>query len=288
MLTWRAKATGFWALLHPGPSIITAIAYCIFAIIAAQGLPSIGKLILTTFGMLAMQFAISTFNDYCDREDDKYSQKAKPIVRGIISGNFALISTMIFIIIMIVCYIPYGLEPTIVAILSLSIGLAYDLGLKKTPLSGIMLGIAFPMLPLLAWILFATFKPALLWTYVVGLAIGIGIHLADALPDASADSHAGMHGLTQILGHRALFVCWGLFAMTGFAMAIVAMIGIIPIRSPILLITEFSSVLALLIAIGTYYYWQMESETVRLRVNFRYIVIIALTLSIGWIAAAVA
>jgi 4-hydroxybenzoate polyprenyltransferase len=286
MLIWRTRGAGFWRLLHPGPSLMTALAYLIFALIASQGHPPPDKLTLTTLGALSMQFAISTLNDYCDREVDQYSQKAKPIVQGTISARFALTLTLIFIVIMLACYASYGWGSTALAALSLSFGLAYDLGLKKTPFSGVVLGFAFPMIPLLAWMLFATLKSALFWTFFVGLVLGIGLHLADALPDNVADGRAGMRGLTQVLGDHALFVCWSLFATADLFMVVIALIGITPVRPTILLITVFLSILMLLAAIGAYH-WRKGVEITRLRTNFRYIVVVALMMAIGWIAAAV-
>ena len=286
-MTMRARANGVWALFHPGPSLITALAYVLCVLIAAHGTPNSLRLVVTTVGMICMQFSISALNDYTDRQADAQSQhKRKPIVLGLVTPRFALATAIVLAVAMVAIYAPYGLAPTLTAMTFLALGWAYDLGVKATPLSGVMLGLAFPTIPLLAWELFATVKPALFWTFPIGLALGIGIHLADALPDTQADSAAGVRGLTQVLGRHALAACWFAFALAGALIALLAMTQATTARPAILIPAEIIAAGLLVTAIRTFQQPTLP-ELTRLRHNFNWSVAVALVLTCGWLASAI-
>ena len=280
------RLRGLWALTHPGPSLVTALAYALFALLAARGRPDPIKLTVTVIGMIALQFAISAFNDYRDREADALSHKFKPVALGVLSPRAALAATALFTAVMLACYAPYGRGPLLIASAFLVLGFAYDLGLKSTPLGAVMLGLAFPLLPLLAWDLFATVKPALYWTFLIGLAIGASIHIADALPDAAADQAAGAHGLTQALGRYALGVEWLLLAGASLLVVILAAMGTTPSRPAILFVTTPLS-LALLVAAALQYQRRSQPERRRLRVNVMLTVLTALVIAAGWVVSAI-
>jgi 4-hydroxybenzoate polyprenyltransferase len=281
--SFARRLSGAWALLHPGPSLMTVLAYLIFALIAAGGRPPLPKLILTTLGMACIQFAIGALNDYCDRDADRFSSKRKPIVLGLVSPRFALWLTAAFIAGMALCFAPYGPGPFALAVFALALGVAYDLGVKRTPFSGIMLGLEFPTLPLLAWALFATVHPALYWTYLIGLALGLAIHLADALPDAAADAQAGAHGLTQLLGKRALATCWGLCAIA-IGLTLILGLSLAPSRWPVVLLAD---IIAAKILIAAIIIGRAGISAKQLRTNFFCVVGIAFVTAIGWLFTAV-
>lgn len=282
----RERLRGLWALTHPGPSLMTALAYAVCALVAAHGRPDPTRLAVTVVGMIGLQFAISAFNDYCDRAADAHSHKFKPLARGVLPAWAAVLAALLFAAVMVACYAPYGLLPLLVAGAFLALGIAYDVGVKSTPLGGVMLGLAFPLLPLLAWQLFATVKPALFWTFPLGLALGLSIHLADALPDAASDAAVGAHGLTQVLGQRALAACWLLQAAANALVIALAATGLTPVRPLPLLIAEPLALGGLLINILTSRR-QGLSEQRRLRVNFALTVVGALVTVVGWLASAV-
>jgi 4-hydroxybenzoate polyprenyltransferase len=277
---------GLWALTHPGPSLVTALAYAIFALLAAHGLPDPVTLTVTLIGMIALQFAISAFNDYRDREADALSHKFKPLALGILPPWVALAATALFTLVMVACYAPYGMGPLLIAGAFLVLGFAYDLGLKSTPLGAVMMGLAFPLLPLLAWELFASLKPALFWTFPIGLAIGASINIADALPDVAADKAAGGRGLTQALGRYALGVEWLLLAGSSLLVIVLAAAGATPSRPAVLVVTAPLSLLLLLAALFLSQ-GRERPERQRLRANFILTVLTALVIAVGWIASAI-
>lgn len=282
-MTWRARLGGLWALLHPGPSLLTVGAFILCAVIAAQGQPDPAKLALSALGMVCQQFAISALNDYCDRAADAQSlHKRKPIVLGLVTPRYALLLALALAAAMVILFAPFGWLAEVFAGTFLALGFAYDLGIKSTPFSGVMHGLAFPTIPLLAWTIFAHLTPALFWVVPLGMALGIGLHLADALPDAEADARAGVRGLTQALGGNALAVCWGAFVV---GMVIVALLAVSGERSrlPLALACDALASGLLLAAIQT---WREQSMKVaqRLKRNFGWLVATAFVLVVGFFA----
>ncbi|HEX8996109.1 MAG TPA: UbiA family prenyltransferase [Ktedonobacterales bacterium] len=282
----RERLAGLWLLMHPGPSLVTALAYAIFAVLAAHGYPELTRLLVTVVGMIALQFAISALNDYCDREADALSAKVKPLARGTLPPRVALLATLLLTALMVVCYAPYGLTPLLLAGAFLILGFTYDLGVKSTPFGGVLMGLAFPLLPLLAWDLFARVTPALYWLFPLGLALGLAIHLADALPDMAADAAAGAHGLAQALGARALPVCWVLLAAANMLVLALAITRLVAVRPLALAIAEPLALGALLAAILVARRGE-RPERQRLRINFALTVVIALLTALGWLIGAV-
>lgn len=277
---------GLWALTHPGPSLATALAYATFSLLAAHGRPDPVKFTVSVIGMVALQFAISAFNDYRDREADAHSHKFKPLAQGTLAPRVALIATALFTAAMAACYAPLGLTPLLIASAFLVLGFAYDLGLKSTPLGAVLMGLAFPLLPLLAWELFATLKPALFWTFPIGLAIGASIHIADALPDVAADAAAGARTLARVLGRHALRVCWLLLAGASLLVVALAITKATPARPAALFATTSLSLALLLVAI-ILYQRRERPERLRLRANFILTVLISLVIAAGWVVSAI-
>jgi 4-hydroxybenzoate polyprenyltransferase len=276
------RLRGLWALTHPGPSLVTALAYVIFAVIAAHGRPNLATLVITTIGMVALQFAISTLNDYCDREADEWSQKFKPIALGILPAWSAIAATAILTVIMVACYAPFGVAPLLIASAFLLLGFAYDLGLKSTPLGALLMGLAFPLLPLLAWDLFAHVTPALFWAFPLGLAIGASIHIADALPDLAADRASGGRTLALALGPAAPATQWILLAGADLLVIALAYTSVTPAWSALLGVAPgfaFALIAAGLV-IGR---WSDWPKSLRLRANFIIVILAALAIAVGWV-----
>jgi 4-hydroxybenzoate polyprenyltransferase len=281
------RLRGLFALIHSGPSLASALAYVVFAVIAARGQPNLKTLAATAVGMVALQFAISALNDYCDREADKHSHKFKPLAQGILPAWFALAVTAILTALMIVCYAPFGITPLLIAGAYLILGFAYDLGLKTTPLGALLMGLAFPLLPLLAWDLFAHVTPALYWAFPLGLAIGASIHIADALPDLAADRASGGRTLALALGPAAPEAQWILLVGANLLIIVLAVTGVAPAQ-PALLGIATGAAFALIAAgliIARQHDWP---ESRRLRANFILVILAALAIAVGWVISVLA
>lgn len=283
---WTQKARGVWALTHPGPSLVTALAYALFAALAAHWRPNPTRLVITVVGMIALQFAISALNDYRDRDDDATSQKFKPLARGILPPWVALAVAALCVAIMVACYAPYGPMPLLLAGAFLALGVAYDLGLKSTPLGAVMMGLAFPLLPMLAWEVFATLKHTLYWTFPIGLAIGVAIHIADALPDVEADRAVGARTLAVTLGQHAHTAQIASLAFANLLIVVLAVSGLTP-SHPAPLMIAISLVAILLALDGILYRLKRAPSSLTYRANMIIVILVSLITASAWIISAI-
>src|SRR3954471_5082661 len=145
------QARAFWRLLHPLPSLMTVLASGAFILLAAHGLPPWGTMLLMLLVETCRQFSISAFNDYFDRNIDR-GRPEKPVASGVISPRVAWVVGALLGALALALAIPFGLSFVLLTAIGLGGGLLYDAGLKYTALSWLPFAVAFPTLPLWAWV----------------------------------------------------------------------------------------------------------------------------------------
>ncbi len=197
-------------LVHPFPTLLNAVVVVLLATVAVRGRPEIGVVVRLAATMLAVQSAIGVVNDWADRDLDAAVKPWKPIPAGVVSAGVAGWLGGLTIALALFLGATLGPAAWLLSTAGLGVGLAYDLWLKRTPLSGLTYALALPLVPLWVWTALGRFTPALLWAWPVGALLGGALHLANALPDLEADAAAGVRGLAQRLGRRrALAGAWG-------------------------------------------------------------------------------
>lgn len=211
------RMAAYWRLLHPLPSLMTVLASGAFVLLAARGLPPLGTLLHLLVIETCRQFSISAFNDYFDRRID-VGRPEKPVASGVISPRAAWAVGAALGLASILLSLPFGLWLTLLTAIGLGGGLLYDAGLKYTAFSWLPFSIAFPTLPLWAWVGVhpnGDLPRQLLWVVPVAAVLVLGIHLADTIPDLTSDTEAGVMGLAHRLGMgRALALCWMAFGLS--------------------------------------------------------------------------
>jgi 4-hydroxybenzoate polyprenyltransferase len=181
-------------------------------------------------------------NDYCDRDTDTLSKPEKPIPRGLIYPREALIAGLLMIVIMLVLLIQLPLLALIISLCYLALGQAYNLGLKSTPLSGIVFALAMPLIPLYAFAGVGRTPPVIWWLVPAGFLLGIALNLANSLPDLEEDEAHGVRTLAVVLGVRRSFaVCQILIVLCAAMIGLLMITGIVPanpwIIAPVLILT---------------------------------------------------
>ncbi len=285
MIPTAGRATppvgALWRLLHPLPSLLTVVAAGAFILLAAKGLPPLGRFAYLLGIEAAMQFAISAFNDYFDRKVDA-GRADKPVARGVISPRVARAMGLLFGLVALVGALPLGAWFAALTAIGLGGGLLYDAGLKYTVLSWLPFSVAFPTLPLWAWAGVYPglgFPPQLWWVAPVGAVLVLSIHLADTMPDLTTDAEAGVRGLAHRIGlRRSLALAWGSFAVA--ALLTLALWSILPYR------TEWYITGLVLgaasVACGMIVYRQNPG---RIKTMSLLLEMGAVALAVGWIAA---
>jgi hypothetical protein len=163
----------------------------------------------------------------------------------------------------------------------LAAGVAYDLWLKRTPFSAVTYAIALPLVPLWVWTALGQGNPALLAVLPVGILLGFGLQLANALPDAAGDAAGGVRGTLQWLGAtRGRIVAWLSF---GTALVLAAALApVFHLRPMPLLVCWLGAGGLLIVAVAMY----LRRPTPRaLQLGWTLLALGAGLLAAGWLAS---
>lgn len=275
---------GFFWLCHPGPVMLNVIAVTAFALLATRPYIYWKILVLAVTAHLAMQLSIAIFNDYCDRQRDVLSKKNKPIVRGLVSPREALVATFLSILIMLILLIPLNRLALVISLLYLACGQSYNLGLKTTPIGGVVFALAIPLIPAYAFVAMNRFVPWVLWQIPIAALLGLALHLANTLPDTEQDQANQVRNLVVVLGRkRAIAAISLLILLACVLITILAMTGLVPCEPRLLLPT----LLVVILSVGILFILFRSKESHQTyQIYFYLVVLTCLVLAGGWLASA--
>src|SRR6266566_2906137 len=277
---------GYFLLSHPGPVFIHIIGVTVFTLLAAWPRPLWGIIVLVITAHTAMQISIAMINDYCDRDLDAVSKPEKPIPRGLVSPHEALIAGLLMIVFMVLLLLPLNPLALIISLVYLTLGQAYNLGLKSTPLSGIVFALAMPLIPLYAFAGVGRTLPFLFWLVPVGCLLGVALNLANSLPDIPGDAARGARTLAVALGLKGSFIACPLLLVLGaLLIAVLTLTQAVPVRPFIItlaLILTCLSVAAMIVFFGP------AKPPWSRKVYFYLVVLTCILLAGGWLGGAIA
>lgn len=271
---------GFLLLSHPIPVLFHIVAVTIFTLLAAWPHFIWSVIVLVIAAHTAMQVSIAMLNDYCDREHDAQGKAEKPIPRGLILPREALGAGLIMIVLMLILLIPLPRLALIVSLCYLALGQAYNLGLKSTPLSGIVFALAMPLIPLYAFAGVGHIPAIIFWFVPAGFLLGIALNLANSLLDLEEDAAQGLRTLAVVLGvARSFAVCDSMVVLCAVMVAVLTLTGIVPaniwIITPVLVLT--------LLGAGCMMYFFGPGKAFKTRKTYFYLVTLTcLLLAGGW------
>jgi 4-hydroxybenzoate polyprenyltransferase len=152
--------------------------------------------------MLLSQFSISALNDWADADLDAKAGRRRPIPLGVLPRNTALLAAVVFAVAAMVvsAFSGFGLLPFALVVIGIGCGWAYDLKLKRTPLSFLPFALAFPLMPVWVGVIAGHALSSLVLIFLAGAPLATAINLADAIPDLQADRAAGVTTLAVALG----------------------------------------------------------------------------------------
>ena len=189
-------------LCHPGPSLlVTAVAVAAGGLLTASppGWPATIRLALI---VLPAQLATGAANDLADVADDRRSKPHKPLVRGAVPAGAARAIAVIGTAVALVAALTAGPAALAFAAAGAGAGLAYDLGLKRSPLAVLAWWAGFTALPFGVAAVTSSLRPGLAWALPLTALLAVLLHVANALPDLAGDRAAGVRSLPVLLGRR--------------------------------------------------------------------------------------
>ena len=277
----RQIALGLFLLSHPAPVLLHILGVGIFTLLAAAPHPIWSTVALVIAAHAAMQISIAMINDYCDRRLDATGKPRKPIPRGLITPREALLGGIVMMGLMLLLLLPLNPLALWLSLAYLVLGQGYNLGLKSTPLSGIVFALAMPLIPLYAFAGIGRTLPLLIWLVPVGFLLGVALNLANASIDIEEDSAMGARTLAVVLGLKpSLLTCRILIILCVILVVLLTATRIVPARlsilAPTLLITGIS-VIALFVGFGL-----APSEHAR-KVHFYIAALTCIVLACGWL-----
>ncbi len=187
-------------MAHPGPSLLVTAVLVAVAGLAADRVPDVTFALQLVGAMLPVQFCIGVVNDVVDLAADTAAKPHKPLVRGVVSRSTAtgvgvVLGAIGLAVAATINFSTLGLDA-----LALAAGLAYDLGLRRTPLSWVPWWGGLAVLPLEGYASVGAIPVRLLSLIPLAGLIAVGLQFANALPDIDSDRMAGRRSLPVLVG----------------------------------------------------------------------------------------
>lgn len=210
-------------LSHPGPSLLVTCVLVAIAGLAAQHVPDAPRVLQLVGAMLPVQLCIGVINDVVDLPADAVTKAHKALVRGVTSASTATGVGVVLGAIGLGAAATINLATLGFDALALCSGLAYDLGLRRTPLSWVPWWGGMAVLPLEGYASVGSIPSQLLALIPLSGLIAVGLHVANGLPDIDGDRVAGRRSLPVLLGSGwSTWVGPGALAVAGVLAALLA------------------------------------------------------------------
>jgi 4-hydroxybenzoate polyprenyltransferase len=272
---------GFFLLSHPGPVLFHIVVVTLLAVLAGWPHPAWPALILLVGAHAVMQVSIAIFNDYCDRYHDARSKKNKPLVYGLVRPREALIASIVLMAVMVLLLLPFNPLALLVSLLYLACGQAYNLGVKATPFSGAMFAIAFPLIPVYAFVGMGRIIPLVFWQVPIVALLGVAVNLANSLPDIKEDAASHERTLAVVLGEkRSLLACTLFPVLVLLLMIVLAVTKLVPLQLWLM------SSIAILAIIADAVLFLVTLRTEAGKLYFYSFTLVCFVLAAGWLLSA--
>ncbi|NUP45837.1 MAG: UbiA family prenyltransferase [Catenulispora sp.] len=185
---------------HPLPSLaITAMFAALIVRAAPHGLGPGAAVPAVLLGELSIGWS----NDYFDADRDRLAGRLdKPVAAGRISRRAVLTAAVIAVTLSLVLAFSINKAVGTIDGVQMLAGWFYNAGLKATPLSGLTYAVGFGLIPEFAAATAPGLPGARTSVLIAAALLGLGGHLANALPDLEADRVAGVRGLPNIMAER--------------------------------------------------------------------------------------
>ena len=184
---------------HAGPTV--TVTFVIAAVAAAAGRDH-GGVLLVAAAVLTGQLSIGWSNDARDAERDRRAARTeKPTVRGeITAAELWTCAGLALATSVVMSLVAGGLVGGTAHVVSVLSAWTYNLALKTTVLSWLPYAVSFGLVPVfVTYGLTPAVAPAT-WIVMTCALMGVGAHLANALPDVDSDTLVAAGGLVAAIG----------------------------------------------------------------------------------------
>lgn len=191
---------GLVAASHPAPTVAVTVLAALLAVAADVGAVR-GALVVVV--VLLGQLSIGWSNDWLDAARDTAVARAdKPVATGEVPATLVAGAARVSLLGSVLMSLALGPRTALAHAVLVGCGWAYNLGLKSTAWSWAPYALAFGLLPAVVTLSRADARPPAAFAVAAGALLGVGAHLANALPDLDDDAATGVRGLPHRLGRR--------------------------------------------------------------------------------------
>ena len=194
-----ARLSAYVQASHPEPTLAVTSLTTVLALSAGAG-PSA---LVLGLAVLAGQLSVGWSNDWLDADrDTAVGRPDKPVTRGAVTPRALRSAAVAAAAVCLPLSALLGWRAGGLHVVAVAGAWAYNLRLKATAWSWLPYAFAFAALPSVVTLTLPGHPLAPPWATGAGLLLGIGAHLANALPDLQDDLAAGVRGLPHRLGAR--------------------------------------------------------------------------------------
>lgn len=215
---------------HPGPTVAVTVLAVLLAV--AAEVPG-ARILALGIAVLCGQLTIGWTNDLIDAARDRQSgRQDKPVASGALNTRTVRVSIGVALLCCLACSPFFGYGSALLHLIAMvGGGWAYNLIAKRLIISFLPYAVAFGALPMIAAWAAVPAEAAPVWMVAVGALLGVGAHLANALPDLADDAATGIVGLPHRLGARRTKVITPLLLVGASLVAVLGPPGVVPIWS---------------------------------------------------------
>lgn len=202
----REPVKAAWALIrcsHPEPVAAVTLISGVLGVAAGRGWTTA----TLVAAILSGQLFTGWTNDYLDRGADRAAGRPdKPAATGEVPEQRLRRAALIAGAVCIPLSIANGVAAGTLHLAAVLAALAYNAGLKRTPISVVPYLFAFGALPAIVTLGLHPGHLPPAWVTVGAGLLGAGGHFTQVIPDIESERRLGVSGLPQLLGVRASLV----------------------------------------------------------------------------------
>lgn len=210
------KLKAIWDLTRLEHGLIYAVSFVVSLIIAYQSLPDPKVALAGVVAAIAAEMGAFALNDYFDVEVDKKNNRTdRPIVRGDITRQEALLLTVVsFIVSIIAAFFIGNIGAFIVVVVLIAFGILYDYKLKEYGLPGNVY-IAFTMAaPFLFSSMLFKSSQVLLLLAAIAFLVGLGREVMKGIQDVEGDALRDVKTVARVYGtEKAKYLAVALYLL---------------------------------------------------------------------------
>jgi 4-hydroxybenzoate polyprenyltransferase len=196
----RRLARGLVLASHAAPAaVVTGLAAALAAALGSGW----GIVTLVAVAVGTGQLSVGWSNDWIDAPRDvAVGRTDKPVVAGLVTPRTLRHAAFAALAVCVAASLMTGLVPGVAHLVAVAGAWAYNARLKATAWSWLPYALSFGLLAV--FVVLAAPGPRVPAGWAVGAAamLGVGAHIANALPDLEDDVATGVRGLPHRLGRR--------------------------------------------------------------------------------------